>query len=49
MNFIKKSDDDQSYQSSDLDNINSVFENYCPMFELKNTKKAEKIFALSLE
>ena len=38
MNFIKKSDDEQSYQNSDLANINSVFENYYPVFELKNTK-----------
>lgn len=43
-NCIKKSDDEQSYQNSELANINSVFENYSPKFELKNTKIFKVIY-----
>ena len=38
MNLIDKNDEEQSYPNINLDEINSIFENYTPIFEPVNAK-----------
>ena len=38
MNLIDKNDEEQSYPNINLDEINSIFENYTPIFEPENAK-----------
>ena len=38
MNLINKNDEEQSFPNINLDEINSIFENYTPIFEPENAK-----------
>ena len=38
MNLIDKNDEEQSYPNINLNEINSIFENYTPIFEPENAK-----------